>query len=289
MAHMSGGELYNFNSMLLVSDIFHQRYPNEVEYTAHFLRFHKIKDFMHDYNNELFELGFVAGPEDIMNVKPQLLETLCTIMYDEEEFDEFGEFIGCTFLFSDVVAETKAKFGGSVKSAVTNKKPGNKPDDLDKGFLGLIPWSREEFDWITAKYTGRRKNEKAVQKKVEEYLPLKEQMVRMGDKIPENFETMILLNEIFHNRYPNKDEAMAHFFRYHSISKFLDKYRNELIKDGLVEMEGADTTLKPQLLDILCTLPYSLEGTGKNGDKTYTFLYSQVKNEALKKINAHLN
>jgi len=289
LAYLSPGELYNLNSMLLVSMIFHERYPDEVEYTAHSLRFHEIKKFMHEYNNELFELGLTAGPEDIMNVKPQLLETLCTIEFSEEMVDESGEFIGCTFSFEDVVADAKAKMGGSFKSAVTKKKPGNKPDDPDKGFLGLIPWSRKEFNWIVAKYTSRRNNVEAVQETVDGYLPLKEQMVRMGDKIPENFETMILLNEIFHNRYPNKTEAMAHFFRYHSIFKFLEKYRNELIKDGLVEMEGAGTGLKPQLLDTLCTVPFSFEQTEKSGEKSHTFLYSEVVNVAKAKINAHLN
>src|SRR5277367_1748027 len=85
IADMNAGELYNFNSMLLVSDIFHQRYPGELEYNAHFFRFHEIKEFLHAYNHELFELDFTKGPEDIMNVKPQLLESLCILPFSLEE------------------------------------------------------------------------------------------------------------------------------------------------------------------------------------------------------------
>jgi hypothetical protein len=109
IADLSPGQLYNLISMMLVSDIFHERYPNELEYNAHFVRFHEIKKFLNEHNRELFKLGFTAGPEDIMNVKPQLLETLCTVMYDQEVRDESGEFTGCTFLFPQVVTITQAK------------------------------------------------------------------------------------------------------------------------------------------------------------------------------------
>ena len=49
----------------------------------------------------------------------------------------------------------------------------------------------------------------------------------------DNFDTMVLLNEIFHERYSNRVEAMAHFFRYRSIFMFVEEYKDPLIKEVL--------------------------------------------------------
>ncbi len=61
------------------------------------------------------------------------------------------------------------------------------------------------------------------------------------------------------------------------------------MKEGVLTGDGEDLGMKPQLVDSLCTLPYSLEQTEASGAKSHTFLYSQVKDATLKKINAHLN
>ena len=70
---------------------------------------------------------------------------------------------------------------------------------------------------------------------------------------------MVVLNEIFHERYSNRAEAMAHFFRYRSIFMFLDEYKDQLIKEGLVDNASGELAMEPELIESLCVLPYSLE------------------------------
>jgi hypothetical protein len=254
IANMSGAELYNLNSMLLVSQIFHERYPEELEYNAHFFRFHEIKDFLHEHSEELFELGLNTGPGDIMNVSPKLLESLCVLPFSLEETDEEGE-PHFTFLFDEVVAAAGVK-----KARLAMKK--ESPDDL--AHKGMIPWSTKEFYWAFAE---QRKS-------------------KLGSI--SNFDDVKALGEIFRKRYPDGLTFKAHMFRFHMIKMFLFENAVQLMKDGFGAVEG-EAGFRNELMDVLCTLPYSLEETDRNGEMDYTFLYSQVKNEALKKINAHLN
>ena len=153
----------------------------------------------------------------------------------------------------------------------------------------MVPWSRQEFNWVMKQYLKRRLQTEKNQKLEAKYLSFKEQMARLGKKTPGNFNSMILLNEIFHTRYPNEIEAMAHFVRYDHIFKFLFKYRDALLKEGLLTGDGEDLGMKPQLMDSLCTLPYSLEQRKSSGSQSHTFLYAQVIKITKAKINAHLN
>ena len=136
--------------------------------------------------------------------------------------------------------------------------------DLDLAHKGMIPWSTKEFYWAFAKQQESKLNSIS------------------------NFDDVVALAEIFQKRYPDDLTFKAHMYRFHLIKTFMFKNAAQLIKDGFAATEG-EAGFRRELMDILCTLPYSLEETGKNGDKTYTFLYTQVKNDALKKINAHLN
>jgi hypothetical protein len=275
---LKGQELQNIKDMILFSDIFHKRYPKKLEYDAHFHRFNLIDKFMQTHYDELEQLKLVSVEEGKHQVETQLIEALCTMLYDEEDFDESGEWIGNTFSFDDVVAQTKAK---------VNKKAGKKPPNEDQGFKGLIPWSRAEFNWIMDQHlVDSRKNNEELK---EEYLPVKIRLMRQTGKKVDNFDTMVLLNEIFHEKYPNRVEAMAHFFRYHSIFKFLEEYRNQLVKEGLVDKAGGDAAVEPELIDCLCIAPYSLEQAEKSGGKSYTFLYSEIVAATKAKRSARLN
>ena len=122
-----------------------------------------------------------------------------------------------------------------------------------------------------------------------EYLDLKDKMVQMTGKNLDNFGSMVLLSDIFQEKYPDQIEYMAHFFRYKAIFKFLNNYRDELIREGFLAEEGKENDIKPQLIDSLCTLPYSLEQIEKSGDKSFTFLYSAVISATKAKLNTHLN
>lgn len=104
-----GQELQNIKDLILFSDIFHKRYPKELEYDAHFFRFNLINKFMQTYHDEFIRMKLVAVQGGKHRIAPQLIETLCTILYNQEEFDESGEFISCTFSFPEVVTITMAK------------------------------------------------------------------------------------------------------------------------------------------------------------------------------------
>jgi hypothetical protein len=106
---LEGQELQNIKEMILFSDIFRQRYPKKLEYDAHFFRFNLINRFMQTHHDEFIKMKFVAVQNGKHRIAPQLIETLCTILYDQEEFDESGEFVGCTFSFPDVVEVTRLK------------------------------------------------------------------------------------------------------------------------------------------------------------------------------------
>ena len=143
-----GEDLENFKDMILFSYIFHQRYPKKIEYDAHSYRFNQINNFLITHEDELFQLKLIYVNDEKKYVDQQLMKALCTMMYDEEDFDELGEWIGNTFSYEDVIAQTKAKI---------NKKSGNKPLTEDQGFRGMIPWSRAEFKWIMDQQMVRRK------------------------------------------------------------------------------------------------------------------------------------
>ena len=136
--------------------------------------------------------------------------------------------------------------------------------ELDLAHKGMIPWSTKEFYWAYAKQQESKLTSIS------------------------NFDDVVALAEIFQKRYPDDLTFKAHMFRFHSIKMFISKNAVQLVKDGFAAPEGK-TGFRSELMDVLCTLPFSLEETNRNGEKHYTFSYLQVKNEALKKINAHLN
>jgi len=276
-----GQELENIKDMILFSDIFHQRYPKKLEYDAHSYRFNQINNFLITHEDNLIELKLIYVKEERKHVDPQLIRALCTSLYDEEDFDESGEWIGNTFSYEDVIAQTK------IKSKTKKTDAGAK--DPEMGFKGLIPWSKDEFNWVMTEHTKRRmdKNEKEVL--ADEYLPLKIQMQRQMGKTIDNFDTLTLLNEIFHERYSNHIEAMAHFFRYRSIFMFVDEYKDKLIKEGLADNSSGDIAMEPELIVSLCVLPYSLKETEKTANKTHGFLYSEVVAKAKALRSARLN
>jgi len=275
-----GQELENIKDMILFSDIFHQRYPKKLEYDAHSYRFNQINNFLITHEDELIQLKLIYVKEERKHVDPQLMRALCTMLYDEEDFDESGEWIGNTFSFEDAIAQTQAKI---------NKSPSNKRLTEEQGFKGLIPWSLAEFRWVMNQHTLRRLNSEENRTLEDGYLPLKIQMRRQTGKTIDNFDTMVLLNEIFHERYSNRVEAMAHFFRYRSIFMFLDEYKDQLIKEGLVDNASGELAMEPELIESLCVLPYSLERDEKAADKKHGLLYDEVVAKAKALRSTRLN
>jgi hypothetical protein len=275
-----GEDLENFKDMILFSCIFHQRYPKKIEYDAHSYRFNQINNFLITHEDKLFQLKLIYINDEKKHVDPQLMKALCTMMYDEEDFDESGEWIGNIFSFEDAIAQTQAKI---------NKKPSNKRLTEEQGFKGLIPWSLAEFRWVMNQHTVRRLNSEENRTLEDEYLPLKIQMRRQTGKTINNFDTMVLLNGIFHERYSNSLEAMAHFFRYRSIFMFVEEYKDQLIKESLVNNASGDLSMEPELIESLCILPYSLRETEKTNDKKHAFLYKEVVAKAKALRSARLN
>jgi len=278
---VKGEELENIKDIILFSDIFRKRYPKKLEYDAHSYRFNQINKFLITHEDELVQLNLINVKDEKKHVDPQLMKALCTMMYDEEDFDESSEWIGNTFSYEDVIAQTKIRS--------KTKKADAGPKDPQMGFKGLIPWSKDEFNWVMTEHAKRLldKNEKDVL--ADEYLPLKIQMQRQMGKNIDNFDTLTLLNEIFHERYSNRIEAMAHFFRYRSIFMFVDEYKDQLIKEGLVDSASGDLSMEPELIESLCILPYSLRETEKTDDKKHAFSYKQVVAKAKSLRSARLN
>ena len=169
------------------------------------------------------------------------------------------------------------------------KKRINKSQALDMAYKGMIPWSREEFNWVNDTFKKRFKILKNGRDLDAEYGEFKEGMFKAMGRQPKKFDNTILLGEIFLERYPDQVEYTAHFVRHHLIINFLDKYMNELVKEGFWDLKGHDAGIKLQLIDSLCTLVYSLEQIDGSGDKSHTFLYPEVIDATWAKINAHLN
>jgi len=141
----------------------------------------------------------------------------------------------------------------------------NEQPDLSKAHKGMIPWSREEFYKVFAKYATRKQR-------------LEKQNVKNPD----------LLADVFQKEYPDSLEFTAHLYRFQLLRMFIFKYGRKLIEDGFAAPNG-EPGYRNELMDILCTLPYSKAEMDTDGEKSYNFVYSQVKAAALKKINAHLN
>ena len=180
-----GEDLENFKDMILFSDIFHQRYPKKLEYDTHSYRFNQINNFLITYEDELNQLKLIYVKEESKRVDPQLMRALCAMLYDRQDFDESGEWIGNTLSFEDAIAQTQAKI---------NKEPSHKRLTEDQGFKGLIPWSLAEFRWVMNQHSVRRLNNEENRTLEDGYLPLKIQMRRQTGKTIDNFDTMVLLN-----------------------------------------------------------------------------------------------
>jgi hypothetical protein len=277
---VKGEELENIKDIILFSDIFRKRYPKKLEYDAHTYRFNQINKFLITHEDELVQLKLIYVKEDKKHVDPPLMQALCTMLFDEEDFDETGEWVGNTFSFEDAIAQTQAKI---------NKKPSNKRLTEEQGFNGLIPWTLAEFRWVMNEHAVRGLNSEEKRTLEDHYLSLKIQMRRQTGTNIDNFDTMVLLNEIFHERYSNHIEAMAHFFRYRSIFMFVDEYKDQLIKEGLVDNASGELAMEPELIESLCVLPYSLEQDEKATDKKHTFFYKEVVAKAKALRSARLN
>ena len=139
-----------------------------------------------------------------------------------------------------------------------------KNQNEDVALKGVVPWSIEEFNWVTTQFIKQKQK---------------------GDTRPSH----VRLGEIFLKRYSDRIKFMAHFYRHRLIINFLDKYNDQLFKDGFGGNDGEGMGFIQALLDNLCVLPFSQEVKDKDGDKSYTFSYNEVKAATLKKINAHLN
>jgi hypothetical protein len=156
------------------------------------------------------------------------------------------------------------------------KRQRNKKQDMNLAYKGMIPWSRDEFNWIEAEFH-RLRDQKGGKK-------------TPGIHVEKNgFDNLLLLMKIFQGRYSNEVEHMANFIRHQQLLGFLSEHKNGLIQEGLIKEEGASTIYHTVLIDTLCFLPLSQEKLGPHGDKIYTFSYSEVVNTAKPRLNAHWN
>lgn len=157
------------------------------------------------------------------------------------------------------------------------KNQKSKVQDM-KAKKGMIPWSKDEFNWVESEFHRLRANQKGANKS-----PGIHTETGIGC-----IDNLLLLMQIFEGRYSD-EEFMAHFIRHQQLLEFLSVKKNDLIKEGLIEEDGSRTIYQPVLIDTLCVLPLTQEKRGPNGHKIYTFSYQEVVNAAKVRLNAHLN
>lgn len=149
---------------------------------------------------------------------------------------------------------------------------------MDPAYKGLIPWSKEEFNWVEAEFHRLRAKQKGANKSPGIHIE-----TGIG-----SMDNLILLFKIFQGRY--SDEVfMAHFIRHQQMLEFLSARKDGLIKEGLIREDGLRTVYQSVLIETLCVFPLTQEKLGPNGDKIYTFSYQEVVNAAKIRLNAHLN
>ena len=153
-----------------------------------------------------------------------------------------------------------------------------KAQDMNKAEKGLVPWSREEFNWVEAEFHRLRAKQKGANKSPGIHIE-----TGIG-----SIDNLILLMEIFQGRYSN-EEFMAHFIRHQQLLEFLSMKKDDLIKEGLIKEDGSKTIYQSVLIDTLCVLGLTQEKLGPHGDKIYTFSYQEVISAAKIRLNAHLN
>ena len=158
------------------------------------------------------------------------------------------------------------------------KKQKAQVQGMNKAEKGMVPWSRDEFNWIEAEFHRLRAHQKGVSKSPGIHIE-----TGIG-----SMDNLILLMEIFQGRYSN-EEFMAHFIRHQQLLEFLSEKKDDLIKEGLIKEDGSRTIYQSVLIDTLCVLPLTQEKLGPNGDKIYTFSYQEVVSAAKIRLNAHLN
>lgn len=169
-----------------------------------------------------------------------------------------------------------------------NKKEREEIDEI-RALRGLVPWSAREYDWIIAEFDRRRAKRQENFEMAKEFEDLKVGMKSLTGKELQNFQQMVLIGDIFHRRYPDQAQYKAHFYRFHSINRFLQTYHTELLKLKFIDVKNGKHHILPQLIDSLCTLEYNLDEEDESGNPSCFFVYSQVINATKTKINARLN
>jgi hypothetical protein len=158
------------------------------------------------------------------------------------------------------------------------KRQKSKAQDMNKAEKGMVPWSRDEFNWIEAEFHRLRANQKDANRSPGIHIE-----TGIG-----SMDNLLLFMQIFQGRYSD-EEFMAHFIRHQQILEFLRTHADDLIQERLIEVNGPRTIYNAVLIDTLCVLPLTQEKLGPNGDKIYTFSYKEVVNASKIRLNAHLN
>jgi hypothetical protein len=85
-----------------------------------------------------------------------------------------------------------------------------------------------------------------------------------------------MLAETFQKEYPNTLEFVAHLYRFRLIRMFIFTYGRRLGKDGFYAPEG-EAGFRNELMDVLCTLPYSKKEKDIDGEKPIIFYIRKSK------------
>ena len=154
---------------------------------------------------------------------------------------------------------------------------------------GLIPWSSKEFNGVIKRYMALCKKPDYIRKIDEQYAPFKALMARKTGSSPENFDKQLIISDILRQKYPDRTEFTAHNYRYFLIFRFLDKYSKELTEKAFIVLESGEMTLRPEFSDTLCTVSYSEINEDVSKEKKYGFIYKEIIDKTMARINTKLN
>ena len=150
-------------------------------------------------------------------------------------------------------------------------------DDISKG---RIPWDKEGFQVVNkelARLLNTPKDDWDLNLQSVSFKDWDHDSIEFK---PNPFQPMGQISNFMKKMYPDKQAFMAHFFRYNNMIRFLKEYEEELTDEGLIKKDGRFHMIKDELLESLCTLPFTVLRESYGDFEDYYYNYTDVVNKA---------
>ena len=149
--------------------------------------------------------------------------------------------------------------------------------NFEKITKGLIPWTSDEFNEIKAQFHAilqKPKDDWDIETK-KTFLP-DEKKTKWDTPGLDPYHPMAQLKILMIKKYPDQEKAMAHFFRYNKIIKFLQDHELRLRKEKLMQQGKNPAYIKNELIECLCTMPYATKKETFDNKNEYKFCYNTI-------------